>query len=51
MNNPVYLNMSDSQLIAHIANLAKKLLSAGLEVRIIELRNATEELDYRFNRS
>jgi hypothetical protein len=57
VNNPKYLNMSDKELIAHIAVLAQNLLTwrdAGwgdAGYRLAELRDATKELDLRVNRS
>ena len=52
MNNPKYINMSDKELIAHIAVLAQNLFTWGdAGHRLAELRDATKELDLRVNRS
>jgi hypothetical protein len=52
VNNPKYINMSDKELIAHIALVAQNLFVWGdAGHRMLELRDATKELDLRVNRS
>jgi hypothetical protein len=52
VNNPKYINMSDAELTAHIALVARNLWACGDAYhRINELKEATEELDLRVNRS
>jgi hypothetical protein len=52
MNNPTYINMSDKELIAHIAQQANELMFFRSDIsRMVELREATTELDLRVNRS